>query len=312
MIRVDELVRRYGITTAVDGISFEITKGEVVGFLGPNGAGKTTTLKILAGFLWPSDGSVTIADMDVMEHSLDCRRRIGYLPENNPIYEDMEVAEYLGWCAAVRELPKGERERALRRVIERCGLGQVIGKDIGELSKGYRQRVGLAAAMVHDPPILLLDEPTSGLDPNQAVEVRELIAELREEKTVLLSTHILSEVQATCDRVIIIHKGKIAAQGTPQELGSAGAQEQRIHLVLRSKNHGSEDSVKEKLSGLPGVLAVASEAKDGELALSIRVKAESADLREKIFNLASEKKWPVLELYRESRSLEDVFRSLTS
>lgn len=314
MIHVDQLVRKYGITTAVDGISFDISRGEVVGFLGPNGAGKTTTLKILAGFLWPSSGTVTIFDKDVMEHSLECRRMIGYLPENNPIYEDMEVCEYLGWCAQLRGMNVDGRRQAMRRVIDRCGLGQVVGKDIGELSKGYRQRVGLAAAMVQDPPILLLDEPTSGLDPNQAVEVRDLIAELRKEKTVLLSTHILSEVQASCDRVIIIHKGRIAAQGTPQELGAAGAREQRIHLVLRSKNHGTEKGVKEKLSSLPGVVSVEAEdkKKKGELALSIEVEADADDLREEIFHLAAEKKWPMLELYRESRSLEDVFRSLTA
>jgi len=312
MIHVEQLVRKYGDTTAVDGISFDVARGEVVGFLGPNGAGKTTTLKILAGFLWPSSGAVTICEQDVMDRPLECRERIGYLPENNPIYDDMEVCEYLDWCAQLRGLDRERRREALRRVVERCGLGQVVGKNIGELSKGYRQRVGLGAAIVHDPPILLLDEPTSGLDPNQAVEVRGLISELRKEKTVLLSTHILSEVQASCDRVIIIHKGKIAAQGTPEELGAAGAHEHRIHLVLRSKNHGSQDAIQEKLSSLPGVLSVESALKEGELALSIRVNPESGDLREKIFHLAAEKKWPMLELYRESRSLEDVFRSLTS
>ncbi|MBI4424795.1 MAG: ATP-binding cassette domain-containing protein [Elusimicrobia bacterium] len=310
MIKVEELVRRYGETTAVGGISFEIPAREVVGFLGPNGAGKTTTLKVLTGYLYPTSGKVTIAGLDVSERSLDCRRSVGYLPENNPLYEEMEVVECLEWCARMRGLDASRAGRAIQSAVERCGLGAVVGKDIGQLSKGYRQRVGLAAAILHDPPILLLDEPTSGLDPNQAAEVRGLIAELRKEKTVLLSSHILSEVKASCDRVIIIHQGRIAAQGKPSELEAAGSAGQRLRLVLKAD--AEDPNIERALQGLPGVASVARERADGELAFLVAGQAEAGDLRSAVFGLAAERRWPLLELFREGASLEEVFRRLTA
>ena len=310
MIHVDNLVRRYGETVAVGGISFDIPAREVVGFLGPNGAGKTTTLKVLTGFLFPSSGTVTVAGHDSATSPLECRRAVGYLPENNPLYEEMEVTEYLEWCAAARGLEPARTSAAIKSAVLRCGLGSVVGQDIGRLSKGYRQRVGLAAAILHDPPILLLDEPTSGLDPNQAAEVRALIAELRREKTVLYSSHILSEVKASCDRVLIIHRGLIVAQGSPAELEAAAGGAQRLELVLA--DGGRAQSVAESIRALEGVADVALREAAGEASLTITTRAEAGDLRAKVFALAAEKRWPVLELYREGASLEDVFRSLTA
>lgn len=306
MIAVQNLLRKYGETVAVNDISFDISPREVVGFLGPNGAGKTTTIKVLAGFLQPSSGKVTLGGRDVIEQPLECRAQVGYLPENNPIYEEMEVTEYLDWTARVRGLSSTAKSGAIKRVVERCGLGTAVGKDIGHLSKGYRQRVGLAAAMVHNPPVLLLDEPTSGLDPNQAVEVRQLISELKKEKTVLLSTHILSEVRASCDRVIIIHKGKIVAQGRPEELAAGASQGHRLQLVVKG---GRGDSAREHLAGLEGVTSAAVENRGEEDAVMV---SSDRDLREEVFQLAAKKKWPVLELRRETVSLEEIFRSLTA
>lgn len=310
MIQVENLIRKYGTTVAVGGISFEISPREVVGFLGPNGAGKTTTIKVLSGFLHPSSGKVAVAGRDVTEASLECRRQVGYLPENNPLYEEMEVSEYLDWTASVRRFSGPAKRAAMHRAVERCGLASVIGKDIGQLSKGFRQRVGLAQAMIHDPPILLLDEPTSGLDPNQAVEVRNLIAELRKEKTVMLSTHILSEVRASCDRVIIIHNGRIAAQGRPEELAASASPGQRLRLLLRGK--ADADSVRGTLSEMDGVSAVKVESGDDEVSFWVTAGSSTGDLREEVFKLAAKKRWPVLELYRETASLEEVFRNLTA
>ncbi|MBI4348246.1 MAG: ATP-binding cassette domain-containing protein [Elusimicrobia bacterium] len=310
MIHVEDLVRRYGETVAVGGISFEIPAREVVGFLGPNGAGKTTTLKVLTGYLYPSSGKVTVAGRDLAESPLEGRRAIGYLPENNPLYEDMETAEYLEWCGHARGLAPEKAAAAIKGAVERCGLGPVVGKDIGQLSKGYRQRVGLAAAILHDPPILLLDEPTSGLDPNQAAEVRALIAELRKEKTVLYSSHILSEVKASCDRVIIIHRGKIVAEGSPAELEAGATRGQRLRLVMPEGPQAA--TAAEALRRLDGVTDVSLETEDGERAILLTADAAAGDLRAKVFGLAAEKRWPVLELYREGATLEEVFRSLTA
>jgi ABC-2 type transport system ATP-binding protein len=219
MIEVSQLTKTYGSTVALDHVTFAIQPGEVVGLLGPNGAGKTTMLKILTGFLPPTEGSARVAHFDVLEQSLDVRRRIGYLPETNPLYEELAVYESLTWTARLRGMAPADYGGAIRRVIESCGLQAVVGKDIAHLSKGFRQRVGLAQAMLHDPEILILDEPTSGLDPNQQDEVHALIQTMRQKKTVLLSTHILSEASRVCDRVLIIHKGKIVADGAPAGFG---------------------------------------------------------------------------------------------
>jgi gliding motility-associated transport system ATP-binding protein len=309
VIHVDGLVRKYGATVAVAGLSFDIPPGEVVGFLGPNGAGKTTTFKVLAGFLDPTAGEVTLDGKSVVEDSLACRARVGYLPENNPLYEEMRVFEYLGWTAGLRGLRGERRGQALRRAVERCGLGSVVGKEIGALSKGFRQRVGLAQAILHDPQILLLDEPTSGLDPNQADSVRALIAELRRDKTVLLSSHILSEVRASCDRVIIIHQGRIAAQGRPDELARGAERGTRLSVFLRG---GPDPEVEERLRGLTGLRSLAARERDGETEYALTCGEEGGDPRGRVFSLAAKARWPLLELKRESASLEDVFRSLTA
>jgi ABC-2 type transport system ATP-binding protein len=219
MIEVNQLTKKYGQTLALDHVTFVIQPGEVVGLLGPNGAGKTTMLKILTGYLPPTEGSAQVARFDILDQSLAVRERIGYLPETNPLYEELAVYESLEWTARLRGMSPSAYGGAIRKVIEECGLGSVVGKDIAHLSKGYRQRVGLAQAILHDPEILILDEPTSGLDPNQQDEVHALIQTMRQRKTVLLSTHILSEASRVCDRVLIINKGKIVADGAPGSFG---------------------------------------------------------------------------------------------
>ena len=309
MIRAEGLTKQYGTTLAVDHIDLNIRPREAVGFLGPNGAGKTTTLRILTCFLPPTSGKATIAGCDVLENSAEVRRQIGYLPENNPFYEDAEVTEYLEWIAVMRGISRPERKGKIRRAIERCGAGEAVGKTIGQLSKGYRQRVGLAQTILHDPPILFLDEPTSGLDPNQAREVLDLIRELKKEKTVMISTHILPEVQASCDRVIIIHKGKIAAQGTPQELRSAGQEECRIQLTIRADSKTPE--IAPTLGAWPQVRKISEpDIQNGEARYEI-LCIPRPDIRERIFRTAAEKGWTLLELRKEAASLEEIFRQLT-
>ena len=245
MIQVENLTKDYGPFRAVDSVSFNVRKGEVLGFLGPNGAGKSTTMKILTCFLAPTGGTARVAGLDVYEHSLEVRKRIGYLPEDTPIYRDMTVLEFLEFVAEMRGMSRDKRQAGIREVGGRCGLGDVAGKLIGELSKGYRQRVGLAQAMVHDPDIVILDEPTSGLDPNQIVEIRDLIREVGREKTVILSTHILPEVQATCSRMIIINKGKVVADGTPDEL-RARERGARHHVLIEVPKNGTGPMTRER------------------------------------------------------------------
>jgi ABC-2 type transport system ATP-binding protein len=307
MIEVQQLTKRYGSTTALDHVSFVIQPGEVVGLLGPNGAGKTTMLKMLTGYLPPTEGAATVAHCDILEQSLDLRRRIGYLPETNPLYEELAVYESLTWTARLRGMAPAIYEGAIRQVIQVCGLQAVVGKDIAHLSKGYRQRVGLAQAILHDPEILILDEPTSGLDPNQQQEVLQLIQTLKLKKTVLLSTHILSEAQAACDRVLIINKGKIVADGTPNLLREQMSKGQRLILELKASATYSLDT----LSHLPGVERVTiQEEVDAHTVFLIETKGE--DVREAIFEAAARNHWPILQMTPESYSLEDVFRQLTT
>lgn len=310
MISVQNLRKDYGATSAVQGISFDIGQGEVVGLLGPNGAGKSTTLRILAGCLPPSAGSVRLAGWDVVDHNLEVRRHIGYLPENNPLYEEMDVSEYLEWVAQARGLKNPDRTGRIRYAVEACGLGDVLGKQIGVLSKGYRQRVGLAAAILHDPEILLLDEPTSGLDPNQARQVRDMILRLKERKTVLLSTHILPEVQASCDRVVIIHRGAIAAMGTPTELARSAAGRATIRVTLKYDGLDPE-AVRRALMKIPGVENADCRRESGELRLTVKGKSGAGDLREPLFRMAVDKNWTMLQLHQEDASLDSVFRELT-
>jgi ABC-2 type transport system ATP-binding protein len=318
MIRVDHLAKHYGVTRAVDGISFEVHPGEVLGFLGPNGAGKSTTMKILTCFIAPTSGVAEVGGHDVLEQPLEVRRLVGYLPEDTPLYHDLTTLEFLEFASALRQVEAGRRHQRIRHIAEVCGLFEVMGRPVGELSKGYRQRVGLAQAMVHDPPILILDEPTSGLDPNQIAEIRELIKRIGKEKTVILSTHILPEVQATCGRVIIINEGKLVADGTPQELTHRDS-DNSYHILVDPGTNGAagdqpgagKDAVREKLTSVGGVAKVAEV--DGEPgAFGFVVGSKGAeDLRRGLFACAKDNGWVLLELHRQAASLEDVFRKLT-
>jgi ABC-2 type transport system ATP-binding protein len=310
MIEVKDLTKDYGPTRAVDGVTFNVRRGEVLGFLGPNGAGKSTTMKMLTCYLSPTAGRAKVAGHDVFDESIEVRRRIGYLPEDTPIYRDMSVREFLEFAAAMRGMPLDKAEGRIREVGQRCGLGDVAGKLVGELSKGFRQRVGLAQAMLHDPDILILDEPTSGLDPNQIVEIRSLIKEIGREKTVILSTHILPEVQATCSRIVIISGGKLVADDTPERL-RAREKGGRYRVVVES-NGVAKEAIRDRLASLAGVARcelVTGEA--GSHVFAVDASA-SDDLRKPIFRAAVANAWTLLELARESASLEDVFRNLTT
>lgn len=310
MVAVSALRKDYGSHRAVADISFTVPRGQIVGFLGPNGAGKSTTMKMLTGYLRPSGGSAKVAGLDVDADRLSVQQRLGYLPESAPLYDDMMVLDFLSFIADLRGVPADKKRERLKIVSERCGLGNVLGKDIGMLSKGYRQRVGLAQAIVHDPDLLILDEPTSGLDPNQIVEIRELIKDLGKEKTVILSTHILPEVQATCDRVIIISGGKLVADDTPDALteGDAGAV---VHVVFKAPA-SERPRLQGLLGALPGVRAVDLHDGEGEGTLGFRLRATgSADPREAIFQAALQNQLILLDMHRERVSLEDTFRRLT-
>lgn len=306
MIEVRNLTKNYGETKAVDDITFTVPTGQVLGFLGPNGAGKTTTVRIITCYMPPTAGTVAVDGLDVMEQSIEVRKKIGYLPESAPLYPDMEVIEYLDFIWELRGGDKSNRGRRIKQVIELCGLGDVVAKNVDQLSKGYRQRVGLAQAMIHDPEILVLDEPTVGLDPNQIVEIRNLIKTLGREKTVILCTHILSEVEATCDSVIIINKGNIVANGTPEMLQTTFAGKAVINLEINQ----SPDTVRPVLGEIPGIEEVKSVAANGTSRCQL-ICAKGADPREEIFNAAVNHQWVLLEMRREVSSLEDVFRQLT-
>jgi ABC-2 type transport system ATP-binding protein len=317
MIQVENLTKDYGPTRAVDKVSFTVRKGEVLGFLGPNGAGKSTTMKILTCFLSPTAGKATVAGFDVFDQSLEVRRRIGYLPEDTPIYRDMTVLEYLHFAAELRGMDPATSPARIKEIGGRCGLGDVAGKLVGELSKGYRQRLGLAQAMLHDPDILILDEPTSGLDPNQIVEIRSLIKEIGKERTVILSTHILPEVQATCSRIVIISGGKLVADGTPDSLRSH-EKRSRYRVAVHANGAAfrnpetSQEAVRLGLAKLAGVGACETVmGEDGAFTFGIAATG-SDDLRPLLFKAAVDNKWTLLELVRESVSLEDVFRNLTT
>ncbi len=313
MVEARGLSKSFGATQAVRDVSFKVSRGEILGFLGPNGAGKTTTMKILTGFLRPGSGQAVVGGIDVADDPLAARKLIGYLPENAPLYDDMMVIDFLTYVAELRGVPRESIRPRLKTICERCGLISVLGKDIGQLSKGFRQRVGLAQAMVHDPDLLILDEPTSGLDPNQIVEIRELIKDLGRAKTVILSTHILPEVQATCSRIIIVNEGKLVADDTPEHLTAAAAGAV-VRVVVRSKNGVSvdPDKVRTLLSGLPGVRGVQAADSEGNGTVAFSLTASGAeDPREAVFSAAVSNGFVLLELHRERVSLEDTFRRLT-
>jgi len=307
IIDVKNLTKRYPGRTAVSDISFRVAPGEIVGFLGPNGAGKTTTMRILSGFLPATGGDVNIGGRDVSKQSLEIRRHIGYLPESCPLYPEMRVSEYLGYRARLKGLPRSRRKERIRTVLEMCGLVDVRRRVIGHLSKGYRQRVGLADALVHDPELLILDEPTIGLDPNQIREIRNLIRDLSGKHTILLSTHILPEVEAICERVLILDKGKIVASDTPENL--AGIVSGSIRVVAEIK--GLQSEIVNTVKALPGVNNVSDRLEGAWVKLEVSGKL-GTDLRQNIFQTVVENKWTLRELRTISTTLEDVFGALTS
>jgi ABC-2 type transport system ATP-binding protein len=310
-ITVRNLTKFYGQEKAINDISFDVKTGEILGFLGPNGAGKTTTMKIITCFMPPSSGTVDVDGYSIADHSIDVRRKIGYLPEMNPLYLDMNVMEYLEYAAQLHGLDAAATRRQLGQMIEVCGLKDVRHKDIGEMSKGYRQRVGLAQAMIHDPDVLILDEPTSGLDPNQIVEIRNLIKQLGRAKTVVLSTHILSEVQATCDRVIIVNEGSIVADGTPSELQQKFHGSESVSLELKAPVSNALTDIFPKIKALPGVESVEYGAVDEGVHRFSVFSARGVDIREALFQQAVSEKWVILEMSRKATSLEEVFHKLT-
>jgi ABC-2 type transport system ATP-binding protein len=308
MIQVERLTKSFGPVLAVDQVSFEVKKGEVVAFLGPNGAGKTTTMRMLTCFLKPDSGSATVAGYDILSDSVEVRSRIGYLPEDAPLYSDMAVDDFLSFIADVRGISDGKGSDAVERVAETCGIGSVIRRPIGELSKGFRQRVGLAQALLHDPEILILDEPTSGLDPAQIKEIRSLIKTLGEEKTVILCTHILPEAQATCRRVLIMDKGRIAASGTPEELSAKTAGRENVKVTVKS----AEPAILKDVEALPAVeKAWIIEKNPQYMTFGVRGRADVA-LSEELFKLAVARGWVLSELEKEKASLEDIFLALTT
>jgi ABC-2 type transport system ATP-binding protein len=305
MISVRELTRHYGDLVAVNNLTFTIRKGEITGLLGPNGAGKTTTLRMLTCYLKPTSGIVSIGDYRVDEDPIAVREIIGYLPESVPIYGDMVVYDYLKYVADIRGVTDPGR---IREIADLCGISEIMHKNVEELSKGYRQRVGLAHAMIHDPEILILDEPTSGLDPNQIVEIRNLIREIGKTKTIILSTHILSEVEATCDRVIIINEGRIVKDSTVDAITSSHGSEIVIHATIGGADFLSIEPVIRKLEGVTGVLETGG---DGGL-VTIEVCTNAAhDLRPVIFRTVAENGWVLYEMARDAMTLERIFRDLT-
>lgn len=306
MIKVEQLTKKYPGVTAISELSFEVGKGEIVGFLGPNGAGKSTTMRILSSFMPATSGRASIAGHDVFSDSLRARMHLGYLPESVPLYGDMRVNEYLRYRGSLKGLSGKKLRNRVEVVKELCSVKDVEHNLIATLSKGYRQRVGLAEALVHEPDLLILDEPTIGLDPNQIRQVRELIKSLGERHTILLSTHILSEVEMTCSRVIIIHRGKIEASDTPENL--VGQIRTSGTVKVQAKT-GGDDPV-QMIEKIPGVKSVSANMDDGWQQCSIRVEANS-DLRETIFRLAVERHWVIRELTQERATLEDVFVELT-
>ncbi|MBK8678631.1 MAG: ATP-binding cassette domain-containing protein [Sphingobacteriales bacterium] len=304
-IKVSNLVKKYDTQRAVDGISFEVKSGEIVGFLGPNGAGKTTTMKILTCYMAPTEGEVTIGDYTINKDADLIKRQVGYLPENNPLYLDMPVMEYLHFSAAIQGVAQQNIPARIKEMVRLCGLDREKHKKIGELSKGYRQRVGLAQAMIHDPAVLILDEPTTGLDPNQIVEIRELIRELGREKTLIFSTHILPEVEATCNRILIINDGKIVADGNPTELRRQ-ASGREITKVRIEDAHPNE--VFNTLRNLETVSLVDWDGKSNFFQVESKPELSS---RRNIFSLAVANNWVITELTPVERDLEEIFRNLT-
>lgn len=305
-IVVENLTKKYGIQKAVDHISFSVKTGEILGFLGPNGAGKTTTLKAITTFLTPDEGNIKVGDYTVQKNADTIKKHIGYLPEKNPLYDDMPVIDYLRYVAQLYDLPKHTISDRINEMIHVCGLEREKHKKIGELSKGYQQRTGLAQALIHNPAVLILDEPTTGLDPNQIIEIRELIRKIGKEKTVILSSHILAEVEATCDRIIIINKGKIVADGTSSSLRQQAQGAEILKLTVEDANI---DELVLSLKSIDSVRSVDFINKETHC-LEVQSHPGQHSAR-KIFKLCVEKNWVITELTPTETKLEDVFRELT-
>jgi ABC-2 type transport system ATP-binding protein len=308
MIEVESLTKRYGRATAVDGISFRVEKGEILGFLGPNGAGKTTTMRILTCYLPPTEGTARVGGYDVFSQPMEVKRRVGYLPESPPLYPDMTVEDYLGFCAKIKGVPSKQRQTRVAEAIEKCWAADVRSKLIGKLSKGYRQRVGLAQAILHNPDVLILDEPTAGLDPKQIIETRELIRGLGGDHTVILSTHILPEVSMTCGRVLIINKGRVVAEGSPESLTRrlTGAGTLRLEAL------GEETALVETARGVPGVLAAKVQGgHDGAVVIDVEAEA-GIDVRAELARAVVGAGHGLLGLQQLGMSLEEIFLHLTT
>jgi len=307
MIKVEGIWKAFGSVQAVKDVSFEVSKGEIVGLLGPNGAGKTTTMRIITGFLYPDKGKVYVKDVNIEEKPEIVKKEIGYLPEDNPLYEDLTPYELLLISGKIYGMHKERLKERFKIVVEQTGIKEVLTRPIGDLSKGYRQRVGLARALLHDPSILILDEPTSGLDPHQILEIRNLIKELAREKTVLLSTHIMQEVQAVCSSVIIINRGEIVARGTPDELSVMAKGGNLLHVTFK----GDEKEISRKLETLTFLEDIKFIGRENGGSIFMLRGPESRDIREEIFNFAKENDFPILEMRRERATLEEVFLRLT-
>lgn len=305
-IQIEKLTKTYGPQRAVNNISFDVKTGEVLGFLGPNGAGKSTTMKMITGYIGIEEGDIRIGGKSVTDPESNFKQHIGYLPENNPLYLDMPVIDYLAFCASLQGVEKTKINSRIREMIGLCGLNREKHKKIGELSKGYRQRVGLAQAMIHNPEILVLDEPTTGLDPNQIIEIRKLIRDLGKEKTVILSTHILPEVEATCDRILIINRGEIVANGTPETLRKQAQDNEVLRVRIEDAEAGK---IIKSLNALDTVQDVDPKQRE-ENVFEVQSVAQQSSKRN-IFNLCVEKKWVLTELTPLETKLEDIFRNLT-
>lgn len=306
MIEVQNLTKHYGSHPAVRGLTFNVPSGQVCGFLGPNGAGKSTTLRMLTGFLAPTEGTVRIGGVDALARPLEARAKIGYMPEACPLYPEMRVAEYLRYRAELKGVPRSQRKARVQQALEQATVADVAERIIGQLSKGYRQRVGLADALIADPPLLVLDEPTAGLDPNQIRQVRALIKTLAQDKTVLVSTHILPEVEAICDRVLILNKGRLVSEGTPTSLRGSSAASRRIEVEVR----GAPDAVRACLEGVERVELIS--LSEGEGPLRAELASDDADAVERVFAAVVEARLTLRALHQKEQSLEDVFAALTT
>lgn len=307
MIEVENLTKYYGPQMAIEEVNFKVEKGEILGFLGPNAAGKTTTMRILTCYMPATRGTAKVAGYDIFEDSLEVRKRIGYLPENPPLYNDMSVSSYLGFVSKIKGIEPSQKEKRIQAVMERCSITEVKDTVIGRLSKGYQQRVGLAQALIHDPEIIILDEPTMGLDPKQIIEVRELIKGLGGDHTVVVSSHILPEVSMTCQRVVIINEGRVVAEDTPENLTAKLKGSESIYLEVE----GPQEEVVKALKGIEGILEVKAEAKDGRNGFYLESELRK-DIRRELSSLIVGKGWGLYEIRSRGMSLEEIFLHLTT